>query len=187
VRKGIILAIGGLLLPIGGLLLLAGCQGSGNKTASAPVEPKWKGLPYRLTFDKPPAKPNAAGVTLPAILYTANPDALETRATIVIRFDASVVKTSAVKKDQEIINQMIMAPADVSGESGKLSADYMDAVNKNLAGLLGAYCIKGKVPLTVAFARSSLSITAAEAEIEAKRISDWVKIEVVFKNPHPTC
>jgi hypothetical protein len=177
----------GIILAIGGLLLLAGCENKADKAVNAPVAPKWKGLPYRIAFDKPPAKPNAAGVTLPAIKYTANPDALETRATIVIRFDPSVVKTSAVKKDQEIINQMIMAPVDVHGDEGTLPADYMDAVNRNLAGLLGAYCIKGKVPLTVAIARSSLSMTAAEAEIETKRISDWVPVEVVFKNPHPTC
>jgi hypothetical protein len=63
----------------------------------------------------------------------------------------------------------------------------MNLLNQNLAGLLGAYCIKGKVKVTVAFARSSLSLTADQAEIDNKRLSDWMPIEVTFKNPHPKC
>ena len=142
---------------------------------------------YHLSFDKPPAKPSTAGVTMPAIKYTANPDALERRATIVVRFDPAAVKTSAVKKDQQIINQMIMAPVDVTGAEGTFPADYMDAVDKNLAGLLGAYCINGKVKITVALAQSSLSMTAAQDEIDQKLLSDWTTVEVTFKNPHPKC
>jgi hypothetical protein len=47
--------------------------------------------------------------------------------------------------------------------------------------------MKGKVKLSVALARSSLSNQARDSEIDAKRLSDWLPIEVVFKNPHPTC
>lgn len=170
-----------IILAIAGLVFLAGC-GNGEKAANVPATPKWQGAPYHLALAAPPAKPNSAGVTLPAIKYTANPDALERRASVVIRFDESAAKTN-----QQVINQMIMAPVDISGTDGTLPADYMDLVNKNLAGLLGAYCIKGKVKITVALARSSLSLTADQAEIDNKRLSDWLATEVTFKNPHPKC
>jgi hypothetical protein len=39
----------------------------------------------------------------------------------------------------------------------------------------------------VALARSSLSPNAADSEVDEKRLSDWLPIEVVFKNPHPKC
>jgi hypothetical protein len=39
----------------------------------------------------------------------------------------------------------------------------------------------------VALARSSLSSRPAESELNNKRISDWMPIEVDFKNPHPKC
>ncbi|HTX75683.1 MAG TPA: hypothetical protein VMD29_05695 [Terracidiphilus sp.] len=170
-----------IVIAIAGLTIFAGC-GNADKAANVPVTPKWQGAPYHISFDTPPAKPSSAGVTLPAIKYTANPDALERRASIVVRFDESAAKT-----DKQVINQMIMAPVDISGTDGKLPADYMDLVNKNLAGLLGAYCIKGKVKVTVAMARSSLSLTADEAEIDNKLLSDWLSTEVTFKNPHPKC
>jgi hypothetical protein len=63
----------------------------------------------------------------------------------------------------------------------------MDIANRDLSKFLGAYCMKGKVKLSVALARSSLSNQARDSEIDAKRLSDWLPIEVVFKNPHPTC
>lgn len=166
---------------VAGLAVLAGC-GSGEKAANIPVAPKWQGAAYHISFDAPPAKPSAAGVTLPPIKFTANPDALERRASVVIRFDESAAKT-----DKQVINQMIMAPVDISGTDGKLPADYMDLVNKNLAGLLGAYCVKGKVKVTVALTRSSLSLTADQTEIDNKLLSDWVSTDVTFKNPHPKC
>ncbi|MGO9337508.1 MAG: hypothetical protein ACLPY1_08375 [Terracidiphilus sp.] len=75
-------------------------------------------------------------------------------------------------------------------ETGELShgfADYMHLADKELAKYLGAYCVKGKIKLTVALARSSLTNPAGEAELDAKRISDWAPIEVVFKYPHPHC
>lgn len=175
VKKGIILAFGALAF-------LAGCNAAGDKPANVDATPKWKGPAYRLSFAAPPAKPDPAGVTMPPIKYTANPDALETRATIIVRFDPAAAHTN-----KEVINQMIMAPGDVKGADGAFSADYMSALNKNLAALLGAYCIKGKVKLTVAIARSSLSMTADQTEIDNKILSDWAPVEVDFKNPHPKC
>ena len=175
-RKGIIISA------IGGFALLAGCGNQGDKASNVPVTPKWKGAPYQIAFDTQAAKPNPAGVTIPAIKYTANPDALEKRAILVVRFDAS-----AVTKHGPVMNQMIMAPVDISGTEGALPADYMNLADKELAKFLGAYCVKGKIKITVAIARSSLTNQAAEAELDAKRLSDWAPIEVVFKNPHPGC
>jgi len=175
VRKGFILAIAGLAF-------LAGCGTQGDKSAGIPVGPKWKGEPYRLAFDAQAPKPNAAGVTLPGVKFTANPDALETRATLVVRFDAS-----GVKKDGPITDQMIIGPFDIHGTEGVLPADYMDTADKGLARMFGAYCMKGKIKATLAIARSSLSPQAADAEVNEKRLSDWMPIEVEFKNPHPKC
>ena len=174
-RKGIILAIGGLAL-------LAGCGHQGDKSSNVPVTPKWQGAPYHIAFDTQAAKPNPAGVTIPAIKYTANPDALEKRAILVVRFDAS-----GVTKNGPMMNQMVMAPVDISGAEGALPADYMDAADKELSKFLGAYCVKGKIKISVAIARSSLTSQAGDAELAAKRLSDWLPIEVVFKNPHPRC
>jgi hypothetical protein len=171
-----------ILLAIGGLLFLAGCGNQGDKAAGIPVGPKWKGAPYRISFDTQSAKPNPSGLTIPTIKFTANPDALERRATLVVRFDSAGAKTT-----QQVMDQMIMAPVDISGAEGALPDDYMALTDKGLARLLGAYCMKGKVKLTVALARSSLSPQAGEAEINEKRLSDWLPIEVLFKNPHPTC
>lgn len=174
-RKGIIVALAGLTF-------LAGCGNQGDKGPGIPVGPKWKGLPYRISFDTKDNKPNPAGVTIPPIKYTANPDALETRASLVVHFDASGASNKG-----PVANQMIMAPVDIHGEEGTLSADYMDRTNKGLSTFLGAYCIKGKVKISVALARSSLSPNAADSEVDEKRLSDWLPIEVVFKNPHPKC
>jgi hypothetical protein len=174
-RKGIILAIGGLVL-------LAGCGNQGDKASNVPVKPKWQGAPYHVAFDTHAAKPNPAGVTIPVVKFTANPDALEKRVSLIVRFDAS-----AVTKHGPMMNQLILAPVDIHGAEGALPADYMDAADKGLANFLSAYCIKGKIKISVALARSSLSIQAGDAEIDQKRLSDWLPIEVVFKNPHPKC
>ena len=171
-----------IMLAIGGLVLLAGCGNQGDKGSGIPVGPKWKGAPYRITLDAQAAKPNPAGVTIPIVKFTANPDALEKRAILVIRFDAS-----GDKKNGPLMNKMIMAPVDISGETGALPAVYMDTADKELSTFLGAYCMKGKVKISVAIARSSLSSRAIDAEVEAKRLSDWLPVEVVFKNPHPKC
>ncbi|MGC1422001.1 MAG: lipoprotein [Terracidiphilus sp.] len=174
-RKGIVVAI----VALG---FLAGCGNKGDDAQKVPAKPKWPGAAYHLSFDTKPAKPNPAGVTIPAIMYAANPEMQERRATLVVRFD-----TSAVKRDGPVMNQMIMGPVDVPTAEGTLPADYMDAADKGLATFLKAYCLKGKVKLTVALARSSLSSTATEAELNNKRLSDWTPVEVMFKNPHPGC
>jgi hypothetical protein len=169
------------LLLMGGLVFLAGCN-TGDSAAKVPAKPKWPGAPYHLTFETKAIKPNSAGVAIPDIKYAANPQALETRATLVVRFDIS-----GVKKDGPVSNQMVMGPVDVPNAEGSLPAEYMDAADKGLATFLKAYCIHGKVKLTVALARSSLSSRPGDAELNNKRLSDWMPIEVDFKNPHPKC
>jgi hypothetical protein len=164
------------------LALLTGCGNQGDKATNIPVAPKWKGAPYHIAFDTQAEKPNPAGVTIPDVKYTANPDVLEKRASLVVKFD-----TSGATKQGPMANQMIMAPVDISGAEGALPADYMDAADAGLARFLGAYCIKGKIKISVALARSSLSSQAGDAEVDAKRLSDWLPIEVAFKNPHPGC
>jgi hypothetical protein len=172
----------GILLAIGGLVLLVGCDVGNKPAANVPVTPKWKGQPYRIAFDKPDAKPNPAGVTIPALKYTANPDALERRATLVVRFDNSSAKNPT---GAPMVNKMIMAPVDIKGEEGTLNADYMSAADKGLAGIMGAYHMNGKIKISVALARSSLTNQAGDAEVDQKRLSDWLDGEVTFKNPHP--
>ena len=170
-----------IILALTGILFLAGC-GTPEVKTNVPATPKWKGAPYRITFDAKAPKPNPSGLSIPTIRYTANPEMIETRGTLVLRFDSTVVA-----KDRPVINQMIMAPTDISGAEGALSADYMNAVDKELANLLGSYCVKGKVKISIALARSSLSMQAGEDEINNKRLSDWIPTEVVFKNPHRGC
>jgi hypothetical protein len=174
----------GVILTFAGLVLLAGCGNNGGTAAKVPAKPKWQGARYHISFDTPPAKPNPAGVTIPAIKFVANPDdEFETRASLVVRFDSSAV----TKHEGPMMNQMIMAPVDIHGAEGTLPPDYMDIANRDLSKFLAAYCMKGKVKLSVALARSSLSNQAKDAEIDAKRLSDWLPIEVVFKNPNPKC
>ncbi len=174
-RKGIIVAIAGLAL-------LAGCGNQADKASNAPAKPKWQGAPYHIAFDAQAPKPNPAGVTIPTVKYTANPVALEKRVSLVVKFD-----TSSATKQGPMANQMIMAPVDISGAEGALPADYMDVADKGLAQFLGAYCIKGKIKISVALARSSLSSQAGDAEVDAKRLSDWLPVEVTFKKPHGGC
>jgi hypothetical protein len=172
----------GIILAIGWVGLLAGCGSAGDKAAGIPVTPKWKGEPYRLAFDTQAAKPNPAGVTIPVIKYTADPDAVEKRAVLVVHFE-----TPGSAESGPVVNQMVVAPVDISGTEGALPADYMQLADKDLSRLLGAYCIKGKIKLSVALVRSSISSSPGDSELDAKRLSDWVPIEVEFKNPHPHC
>jgi hypothetical protein len=165
----------------GALVLLAGCN-SGSTANNTPEAPKWKGLPYRLAFDTAPVKPNPAGIALPGIKFTANPEAVETRADIAVQVDVS-----DVKKAGDIPDMMIMAPTDISGAEGSISADYIDLTDKSLARMLAGYCLKGKVKLNVALVRSSVSPTATDDQINVKRMSDWIPITLDFKNPHPKC
>jgi hypothetical protein len=172
----------GILLVMGGLALLAGCGNQQDKASGIPVEPKWKGAPYRLAIDAKAPKPDPSGATIPGIKYTANPAALEKRAVIVIRFD-----DLGVTKTQPTMNKMILAPIDISGAEASIPADYLAAADKDLGHFLAAYCVKGKVKLSVAIARSSLTYQAPDAEVDAKRLSDWMPVELVFKNPKPKC
>ena len=171
-----------MIVAICGLIFLVGCGNQGDKASGIPVAPKWKGEPYRIAVDTKVDKPNPAGVTIPGIKYTANPEALEKRAVLVVRVDAS-----SSKRDQPSMDQMTMHAVDISGAEGTLPKDYLDEADKGLATLIGAYCMNGKVKITVALARSSITPHAGDAELDAKRLSDWLPIEVMFKNPHPKC
>jgi hypothetical protein len=176
-NRRVIVALGGLVL------LAAGCASQGDKEAPGiPATPKWKGPAYRLTFDAMPAKPNPAGITLPGIKFTANPEALERRVTLVVHYDSSEVKS-----DNLIINQVTLAPFDISGTEGTLSADTLDNADKGLAQLLRGYCMKPKVKISVALARSSLAPQADDNEINNKRLSDWQTVEVPYKNLKKGC
>jgi hypothetical protein len=167
----------GIILAIVGLACLAGC--GKQQSYEIPVQPSWKGPAYRLAFDTAATKPNPSGITIPAIKYTANPDALVRRASLVVRFDSSGAKT-----DQPVMDQMIMAPVDISGAEGTLPADYMDDANKGLSRLLAAYHMKGKIKVSVLLARSSISSQASDDEINTERLSDWLPTELEFKTPH---
>jgi len=172
----------GIVLVIAALALLTGCGPQGDKTAGIPVGPKWKGAPYRLAFDKQTAKPNPAVVTIPGIKFTANPDALERRVVLVVRFDSF-----GDTKHVPTINKMIMSPVDISGAEGTLPKDYVAAANKDLTGFFTGYCVKGKIAVSVALARSSLTSQAGDTEMNDKRMSDWLPLDFVFKNRRPGC
>lgn len=174
-----------IILAMGALTLLAGCSTPADKASNIPATPKWKGAPYRISFAPPPAKASPSGVTIPDVKFTANPDELETRATLVVRFDSSELMKHT--ENGPVMNKMIMGPVDIHGAEGALPADYMEAASKGLSTFLGAYCAKGKIKISVALARSSLTNQASDAEVDNKRLSDWAPIEVTYKNPHPKC
>ncbi|MFP5206579.1 MAG: hypothetical protein ACLGP3_00435 [Acidobacteriota bacterium] len=174
-RKGIVCAFAALTL-------LAGCKSQSSETANVPAKPKWQGPAYHLALGAMPAKPNPAGLTLPEIKYTANPEALEGRVDLVVQFDNSGAKTAGPQ-----VNQMIMAPVDIKGTDGALPADYMSDASKDLAQMLSTYCLKGKIKISVALASSSLMVPATNEQVEEKRISDWVPTVIEFKNRHPKC
>jgi len=175
VKKNIILAMGALLL-------LAGCGSSGNKGAGIPAQPKWKGAPYRLAFDAKAAKPRPDGINIPAVKFTANPDDLETRAVLVMKFTAAGAADAAAAE-----HLMIGTGVDIKGDEGTLPDDYMDLARKGLAEYLETYCVKGKVDLSVALARSSLSPQAGIDDVTPKLLSDWLPLQITFKNPHTKC
>jgi hypothetical protein len=175
VRKGIIILIG----LIGALTLLAGC---GNQGPQIQIPPKWQGAAYHLSFGPAPAKPNPAGLTIPPIKYSANPDAVETRADLVVKIDTSSLKTKGTMMDE-----MALGAVDISGADGQLPTDYVNKASTDLANLLAAYCVKGKVKMSVALTRSSIPSNPTDDQINAKRLSDWTPIELDFKNPHPKC
>jgi len=164
------------------LALLTGCGPASNDSSGIPVPPKWKGAPYHLAFGAPPAKPSPAGLTLPPINFTANPDMLETRANLVVEFD-----TSGAKSEGPAMDQMVMGAVDIHGSDGTLPADYLKDASDDLAKTLASHCVKGKVKISVALTRSSIPLNATGDQINAHRLSDWTPIELEFRNPHPKC
>jgi hypothetical protein len=171
-----------MYLAIAGLALLAGCGNQGNTSSGTPVETKWKGLPYRLEFAAAAAKPNPAIVAIPVVKFTANPDSLVTRAILVMRFHGE----EGADADQPA-HLMIGRPIDIRGTEGSLSPDYVNEASKSVSDYLAAHCIQGKVNVSVALAMSSVSPLALEAEVDSKRLSDWLPLDVAFKKPHAKC
>ena len=167
-----------VILAVGGVLLLAGCGNQDKKDAGIPVAPKWKGEPYRLEFDTKAAKADPTGITIPPVKYTANPNALETRAIVVLKFTAENDSTEHL---------IVGSPLDIRGVDGSLPNDYMDRAKNGLSDYLVAHCIKGKVELNIALARSSLAYQSTMVQADAKRLSDWMPLELTYKNPHPKC
>jgi hypothetical protein len=164
-----------MVVAICGLLLLAGCKQ--DKSAAVPTESKWKGEPYQIAFDAKPVKPSPNGVTIPPVNFKANPNALVNRAIVVLKFTASGVA-----------EQLIVGTAlDIKGAYGTLPENYMELARKGLSNYLESHCVKGKVDVSVALARSSLVPNATVAQTDDKRLSDWLPIELVYKNPHAKC
>ena len=147
-----------ILFAIAALALLAGC---GPQNPGIPVKPKFSGPPYHLALGAPPAKASKAGITIPQIKYTADPNApeesLDKRAVLVVRIDTAGLKS----KGTMAMNQIIMGAVDLPGADGALSAGYLEATDQSLATLLEEYCVKGKVKITVSLARSTLSTPPA--------------------------
>lgn len=171
-----------VLLVVSGLLLVAGCKSGSDKSAGIPVKPKWKPPEYHLAFGDKQAKPDKSGVTLPAVKWDANPDGVVKRATLVARFDSSGVKTEKL-----IVNQVVLAPFDISGAQGSLDADTLKFADEGLAHLLTSYCVNGKVKVQVRLEKSSLSPQPSDEGINDSALSDWISTEIEFKNPKKHC
>ncbi|MGD0736233.1 MAG: hypothetical protein ABR976_13850 [Terracidiphilus sp.] len=172
VKKSIIVAIGAFVL-------LVGC---GKPEPGIPVGPKWKGVPYRASFDTKAAKPSPNGISIPPFKYSANPDALVTRALLVLK----VIPSEAPDKEPDG-HVLVGNAVDIKGSDGALPADYTDRAGKALAQYFDMHCMKGKFDVSVALAQSSLIPTATVAEADNKRLSDWLPLEVTYKNPHSKC
>lgn len=164
-----------IISTIAATVILAGCQ-----APPAPPAPKWEGAPYRLTAGAQPDKSNPAGVTLPAIYFTANPDAVERRANLVMRIDTTGLKKPA----KEAPDEVLMKPTDISGARGQLSDSYLDDSSKELAKILTFYGLKGNVKVNIALVKSSVMMSAPDAQVDVHRLSDWLPVVVAFKNPH---
>jgi|GEM_PF-678679 hypothetical protein len=174
----------GYVLLIAGLVCLGGCNvDPGTKTLDVPEKAKSK-PPYHLDFETKVSKPTPAGLSIPAVSYTGNPKALEKRASLVVKFDGA-----GVKNDQPGKDRLVLDPVDIPGTGGTLPQNYMDQADVKVGKLLDGYCYKGTAKLSLALVRSSIKPGATDADIDAKRLSDWLPVEVVFKNPnaHPRC
>jgi hypothetical protein len=159
------------------LAFLAGCEAANIKTS------KWEGPPYRLTLGGQPTKPGAVGITLPPIYFTANPEAVQTRANMAMRIDGSIVKNKPAK----FTDELLLAPTDISGKQGQISGAYLDMAGKELTKMFNAYCLNGTVKVNVALVKSSIMMGASDVQVDNHRLSDWLPIDVVFKNQHPKC
>ncbi len=168
-----------ILLAMGAVLFLAGCGPQTKEATGIPVGPKWKGLPYRLAWDTKPPKPDPSGVTLPGITFTANPDALETRAVLVVHYDSSGVKSNML-----VVDQVILGATDIKGTDGALDRDYIQLADQGIAHLLDIYKVKGKVKVDAMLVRSSISPSAGPDEIKDKALSDWITTEIDYKGGH---
>ena len=174
----------GYAVLLAGLVCLGGCNvDTGDQAAKKPEAKKAK-PPYSLDFETKVAKPTPAGVAIPAVSYTGNPKALEKRAVLVVKFDGT-----GVKGDQPDKDRLMLPPVDIPGTGGTLPQNYMEQADLALGKLLGGYCYKGTAKISLAFVRSSIKPGPNDAEIDAKRLSEWLPVEVVFKNPnsHPKC
>lgn len=177
----------GIVLAIAGMMFLVGCDVDVKKAPDASTQAQFK-APYHIEFDTKVVKPNPTGVTLPAISYTASPKALEKRAALVVRFEAPDAKpASDAKKDQASKNQVVMAAIDVPGTGGTLPENYMQLADQKLTKMLADRCIKGTVRVSMVLVRSSIRPDPGDAEINAKRLSDWLPATVTFKDPRPKC
>jgi hypothetical protein len=91
-------------------------------------------------------------------------------------------------KDEDPVNHLMVGQAvDIRGEQGNLPADYLDKASKSVQDYLAAHCIQGDVKISVALARSSIKPVPDDAEVDTKRLSDWLPFETVFKKPHLKC
>jgi hypothetical protein len=169
------------ILTLAGSALLAGCGTLGTDVPDKPVPAKWK-APYHIEFQTAAVKPNPSGVALPPINYASLSKAPERRAVMVIR-----LADTGAKSDKPRIDQIIMGPVDIPDPSGALPSAYIESADKGLAKLLGDACLKGQVKVNLALVRSSIKPDADEAEINAKRLTEWLTTDVVYKNPHPKC
>lgn len=174
----------GYALLVAALLGLGGCNVDPGKKASEVPEKAKSKLPYHLDFETKVAKPTPAGVAIPAVSYTGNPKALEKRAVLVVKFDGA-----GVKNDQPGKDSLMLPPVDLPGTGGTLPQNYMDQADVALGKLLAGYCYKGTAKVSLALVRSSIKPGPTDADIDAKRLSNWLPVEVVFKNPnsHPKC
>ena len=166
----------GILIAMASVAFLAGCKSQQDSKYTIKLKQQWQGAPYHISFDAPQAKPNPAGITIPVVKYTANPDMLERRACLVVRFEPSAELTST----QTVMNQVIMGPVDIKGTDGALDPEYMAAADQALARLLDVYKIKGKVKVQVLLARPLLS-SAGESDINQNKLSDWVATDLEYK------
>lgn len=169
-------------------LLLTGCGSQGNTASNTPATHGSKNAPYRLAFGGEIAKPNATGLTIPPIEFAANPDIaaspdlMESRANLVVQFDAS-----GDQKQGTLVNQTIVGPADISGRYGMFSAYFVGAASRQLSQMLSDDCVNGRVKIAVAITKSSILPSATADQVNAKRLSDWLPTEVEFKNPNSKC